>query len=161
MVDLEGQAIVAMARRGPGVHPNPPTQRSNGRLGQQDGAPVSDREPIPSASAPWALPNATSNLANEDPSSRSAATTCPPASRTTMVSALKPISLPLERAPAMMFRAVCRSMVTATPGCLFLCGAAERTGRPEVSDVPARVHPLPPVGSGRAGGVVVTPSVSV
>src|SRR5438067_900267 len=41
MLDLEGRAAMAMARRGPEVHPNPPTQRSNGRLGYQDGAPVS------------------------------------------------------------------------------------------------------------------------
>jgi 2,5-diketo-D-gluconate reductase A len=47
MLDLEGQAMVAMARRGPGVHPNPPTQRSSKRLGHEDGAPVSDASDVP------------------------------------------------------------------------------------------------------------------
>src|SRR5258708_1704408 len=44
MLDLEGRATVAMARRGPGVHPNHPTQRSSAGLGYKDGAPVSDRD---------------------------------------------------------------------------------------------------------------------
>src|SRR5205814_4853391 len=47
MLDLEGRAAMAMARRGPEVHPNPPTQRSNGRLGYQDGAPVSGPIAVP------------------------------------------------------------------------------------------------------------------
>ena len=46
MLDLEGQAPLAMARRGPGVHPNPLTQRSGERLGHDDGAPVSALEEL-------------------------------------------------------------------------------------------------------------------
>src|SRR5687767_8593402 len=66
---------------------------------------------MPKASAPWALPDAISNLLLEDPSSRSAATTCPPASRTTTVSGLKPFARAAASASPMIVRAVCRLMV--------------------------------------------------
>src|SRR3954447_23281579 len=81
---------------------------------------------MPRASAPWALPDAISNLLLEDPSSRSAATTCPPASRTTTVSGLTPFAWAAASASPMIVRAVCRLMVKE--GLLVVRGGLGETG---------------------------------
>src|SRR5690349_21135207 len=73
---------------------------------------IRDRDPMPSASAPYALPNAISNRLLDEPSSRSTLTTWPPASSTTTVSGFRPWSLPAARTPAVMDLAVSRPMLT-------------------------------------------------
>src|SRR5215470_11800951 len=73
---------------------------------------ISDRDPMPSASAPYALPKAISNRLLDEPSSRSTLTTWPPASSTTTVSGFRPWFLPAARTPAVMDLAVSRPMLT-------------------------------------------------